>query len=76
MYIYMGHMRFEDTKPYQDHFWRTNRIDLVRGWVTSIDTDRKQLTLDGASARRPMRRSQGVWPLDGLCCCFKLLGAV
>ena len=48
MYIYMGHMRFEDTKPYQDHFWRKNRIDLVRGWVTSIDTDSKQLTLDGS----------------------------
>ncbi|MEE2829989.1 MAG: FAD-dependent oxidoreductase [Myxococcota bacterium] len=47
MYIYMGHMRFEDTKPYQDHFWRKNRIELVRGWVTGIDTDSKQLEIDG-----------------------------
>ncbi len=31
MYIYMGHMRYEDTKPYQDHFWAKNRIELVRG---------------------------------------------
>jgi NAD(P)H-nitrite reductase large subunit len=48
MYIYMGHMRFKDTKPYQDHFWKKNRIDLVRGWVTRIDTESKQLELDGA----------------------------
>ena len=28
MYIYMGHMRYEDTKPYEDWFWTKNRIDL------------------------------------------------
>src|SRR3712207_8989609 len=33
MYVYMGHMRFEDTKPYEDRFWRENRIELVRGWA-------------------------------------------
>ena len=21
MYIYMGHMRYQDTKPYEDSFW-------------------------------------------------------
>jgi NAD(P)H-nitrite reductase large subunit len=47
MYIYMGHMRYQDTKPYQDHFWGKNRIDLVRGWVTQIDAEGKTLTLDG-----------------------------
>ncbi len=47
MYIFMGHMRYEDTKPYEDHVWREQRIDLVRGWTTHIDTDNKQLIFDG-----------------------------
>lgn len=45
MYIYMGHMRFEDTKPYEDWFWGKNRINLVRGYVTRIDTDAKCVLL-------------------------------
>ncbi|RME00474.1 MAG: NAD(P)/FAD-dependent oxidoreductase [Calditrichaeota bacterium] len=46
MYIYMGHMRFEHTKPYPDDFWAKNRIELVRGFVTQIDTDHKRLLLE------------------------------
>lgn len=49
MYIYMGHQRFEDTKPYEDWFWSKNRIDLVRGTVKSIDPQRKKLTFDHQS---------------------------
>ncbi|MDP4664362.1 MAG: NAD(P)/FAD-dependent oxidoreductase, partial [Salibacteraceae bacterium] len=30
MYIYMGHMKYEHTKPYEDWFWEKNRIDLKR----------------------------------------------
>lgn len=37
MYIYMGHVRFEDTKPYEDWFWERQRIDRVRAWVERID---------------------------------------
>ncbi|HRX28848.1 MAG TPA: FAD-dependent oxidoreductase [Saprospiraceae bacterium] len=37
MYIYMGHMRFEDTKPYQDDFWSQNNIELIQDKVTEID---------------------------------------
>ncbi len=52
MYIYMGHMRFEDTKPYEDWFWEKNKINLVRGYITRIDTDAKTLHLqDGRSIR-------------------------
>jgi NAD(P)H-nitrite reductase large subunit len=47
MYIFMGHMRYEDTKPYADRFWQKQRIDLVRGWVTHIDVDSKQVQFDG-----------------------------
>ncbi len=45
MYIYMGHMRYEDTKPYEDWFWKKNRIDLLKGYVKTIDYKAKTLTL-------------------------------
>ncbi len=47
MYIFMGHMSFKDTKPYQDHFWEINKIDLVRAWVTQIDHQNNRLILHG-----------------------------
>ncbi len=43
MYIYMGHMKFEHTKPYEDRFWLKNRIDLKKAWVKNIDFDGKTL---------------------------------
>lgn len=46
MYIYMGHMRFEDTKPYEDWFWSKNRINLLRARVQKIDFASKTLHLD------------------------------
>jgi len=45
MYIYMGHMTYEDTKPYEDWFWEKNRIDLVRGLVDRVDTHERELCL-------------------------------
>ena len=45
MYIFMGHMSYGDTKPYEDGFWKKNRIDLVRGWVTGIDAAGKKLVM-------------------------------
>ncbi|MEN0004646.1 MAG: FAD-dependent oxidoreductase [Bacteroidota bacterium] len=47
MYIYMGHMRYEDTKPYEDFFWAKNRIELLNAYVESVDTSAKQLQLKG-----------------------------
>ncbi len=50
MYIYMGHMTYEQTKPYPDEFWSKNRIDLLRGFVEKIDTDANTLHLrDGTT---------------------------
>lgn len=46
MYIYMGHMKFEDTKPYEDWFWKKNKINLVYAHVDKIDTDNKLLVLN------------------------------
>ncbi len=45
MYIYMGHMRYKDTKPYEDFFWKKNRIDLVFDQVNAIVPDRKVLKM-------------------------------
>ena len=46
MYVYMGHMSYKDTKPYEDWFWTKNRIDLVNGYVNSIDFNTQTLNLD------------------------------
>lgn len=46
MYIFMGHMKYEHTKPYEDYFWEKNRIDLLRGWVKDIDHQNNQIVMD------------------------------
>ena len=43
MYIYMGHMKYEHTKPYEDWFWAKNRITLITDYVSSVDTKNKTL---------------------------------
>lgn len=48
MYIYMGHMKLEHTKPYEDWFWEKNRIELIKDWVTTIDTAKKTVSLSGS----------------------------
>lgn len=45
MYIYMEHMTYEHTKPYEDGFWPKNDIQLVRDYVSQINTKNKQLKL-------------------------------
>lgn len=47
MYIYMGHMRFKDTQPYEPHFWKKNRIDLRKAYVEKVDAEKKQLLFQG-----------------------------
>jgi len=43
MYVYMGHMKFEHTQPYENWFWEKNRIDLKKRYVEKIDTKNKVL---------------------------------
>lgn len=50
MYIYMGHMKFENTKPYEDWFWSKNKIDLMKQWVKSIDFDGKNISFEDGSS--------------------------
>lgn len=50
MYVYMGHMKQEHVKPYEDSFWPKNRIELKRAFVESIDSDNNQLLLSGENS--------------------------
>jgi len=43
MYIFMGHMRFEDTMSYPASFWKKQDVKLVQDWVSNIDTGSKKV---------------------------------
>nr|WP_309760344.1 FAD/NAD(P)-binding oxidoreductase [Flavobacterium sp.] len=47
MYVFMGHMKFEHTQPYEDQFWKKNKINLVEGYVTAVEPDSKVIVLNG-----------------------------
>ena len=49
MYIYMGHMKFENTKPYEDGFWKKNNIELVFDHVERVDSSLKLLHLSSGN---------------------------
>jgi len=50
MYVYMGHIKFEHIQPYEDWFWKKNRINLKQGFVETIETKSKTLLFaDGGS---------------------------
>ncbi|WP_299105369.1 FAD/NAD(P)-binding oxidoreductase [uncultured Winogradskyella sp.] len=46
MYVYMGHMKFEHTQPYENWFWKKNRIELKKGYVKNVCTKSKTLHFD------------------------------
>ncbi|HOY05408.1 MAG TPA: FAD/NAD(P)-binding oxidoreductase [Saprospiraceae bacterium] len=78
MYIYMGHMRRQDTQPYENDFWGKNRIQLCRGRVQRVDFQAKTLHLTNAGETLPYdklvlatgsRSNKFGWPgqdLDGV----------
>lgn len=43
MYVYMGHMKWEHLKPYEDWFWEKNRIELKKARVEKIDFQQRKL---------------------------------
>ncbi|QWX83174.1 NAD(P)/FAD-dependent oxidoreductase [Cellulophaga sp. HaHaR_3_176] len=49
MYVYMGHMKFEHTQPYESWFWKKNRIDLLNAFVEKVDHENKSLQLKGGT---------------------------
>ncbi len=46
MYIYMGHMKKEHTQPYENWFWKKNKINLIHDYVKSVNHENKKLKLD------------------------------
>ena len=46
MYVYMGHMTFTQTQPYENWFWEKNNINLVQSKVTSVSPEINQLQLN------------------------------
>jgi len=77
MYIFMGDLTYQDTKPYPDDFWAKNRIELQRGWVEKIDTgnqtllftDGKRMNYDELILATGARSNKFGWPgqdLDGV----------
>lgn len=45
MYVYMGHMTYQNIKPYEDRFWKKNRIDLIKDYVERVEPSSKKLVL-------------------------------
>lgn len=46
MYVFMGHLRWEDTKPYEDPFWIKNNIQCLRGRVIELEATKKTIVLE------------------------------
>lgn len=44
MYVYMGHMKWDHLKPYEDWFWEKNRIELKNAHVSQVHPENSQLT--------------------------------
>ena len=45
MYVYMGHLKWEHLLPYENSFWKENKIDLLFSMVTGISSDEKKIIL-------------------------------
>lgn len=43
MYIYMGHLQYHHTKPYEDWFWAKSQINLLYKHVEHIDFEHKTI---------------------------------
>ena len=50
MYVFMGHMKFEHIQPYENSFWKKNKIDLKTGIVQFVDTNAKKVILNDKSS--------------------------
>ncbi|MGI4762289.1 MAG: NAD(P)/FAD-dependent oxidoreductase [Janthinobacterium lividum] len=79
MYLYLGHLRYADVKPYADWFWAENRLELLHAEAIGVDTaartvqlatgpalayDRLLLTT-GSVARTPGWPGQGLAGVQG-----------
>ena len=70
MYVYMGHMKFKHTQPYENWFWDKNDITLKKGFVKKIDASQKtlifsdgeQLTFDKLIIATGSKPNKFGWP--------------
>ena len=70
MYVYMGHMKFKHTQPYENWFWDKNDIALKKGFVKQIDASQKtlifsdgeQLTFDKLIIATGSKPNKFGWP--------------
>lgn len=49
MYVYMGHMKFEHTQPYENTFWKKNNINLIQGLVKQVNPKEKEIVLENGT---------------------------
>ena len=49
MYVYMGHLRYPEIKPYEDWFWDENRLSLVHATATALNTAENLVVLDNGT---------------------------
>lgn len=47
MYVYMGHLKWENLEPFEKDYWKKNRIELKQAWVERIEPASKKLFLRG-----------------------------
>ncbi|AMJ64816.1 NAD(P)/FAD-dependent oxidoreductase [Hymenobacter sp. PAMC 26628] len=45
MYLYLGHLRYADVKPYADWFWAENHLELVQTEATGVDVAARTVQL-------------------------------
>ena len=57
MYIYMGHMGFAETKPYEDWHWDQMRIERVRLTLTNPDATPRVARLNFAKENNEQSRA-------------------
>lgn len=50
MYVFMGHMKYEHIKPYEDDFWKKNNINLVHKFVESVNTTAKTVSFNDTTS--------------------------
>nr|WP_315166454.1 FAD/NAD(P)-binding oxidoreductase [uncultured Flavobacterium sp.] len=52
MYVFMGHLKFEHTQPYENDFWTKNNIELIHKSVNEVFPKERALLLSDNSTIR------------------------
>lgn len=63
MYVYMGHMPFEHTQPYENEFWEKNDLQLLHDRVVDFDPQLQKLYLKSGAQ---LKYGDLVWALGSI----------